>query len=363
MADGAIAARFRLAYPGFALDIDLELPGRGVTALFGPSGSGKSTALRCMAGLARAPDGLLKICGDIWQDEARGVFVPTHRRALGMVFQDASLFSHLTVQANLDYGMTRARVTAAEAGRAALCEMLDIAALAERWPDTLSGGERQRVAIARALLTRPQLLLMDEPLASLDLARRLDVLPYLERLRDELDIPIIYVSHAPEEVIRIADEAIVIDRGRVVARGAPLDVLPSASRLVEGGRFGVVNALKTRVVTVDDAYGVTRLAHPAGEILIAARLTQREARVVMRATDVALATSEPRDTSVRTILRGRIEKIDATESALAFVTLTLVGGDRLVSAITRLALDELRLTVGADVFALVKSVALDERGL
>ncbi|MBI5013010.1 MAG: molybdenum ABC transporter ATP-binding protein [Methylocystis sp.] len=364
MADGAIAARFRLAYPGFALDVDLELPGRGVTALFGPSGSGKSTALRCIAGLARAPDGLLKIGGDVWQDEARGVFVPTHRRALGMVFQDASLFSHLTVKGNLDYGMTRARVTAAEASRDALCEMLDIAALAERWPDTLSGGERQRVAIARALLTRPQLLLMDEPLASLDVARRLDVLPYLERLRDELDIPIIYVSHAPEEVTRIADEAVVLDRGRVVARGAPLDVLPSASRLVEGGRFGVVNALKARVVAVDDAYGVTRLAHPAGEILIAARLTtQREARVVMRATDVALATSEPRDTSVRTILRGRIEKIDATESALAFVTLTPVGGDRLVSAITRLALDELRLTVGADVFALVKSVALDERGL
>jgi molybdate transport system ATP-binding protein len=363
MGNGAIAARFRLAYPGFALDIDLELAGRGVTALFGASGSGKTTALRCMAGLARAPDGLLKIGGDVWQDESRGVFVPTHRRALGMVFQDASLFSHLTVKGNLDYGMTRARVTAAEAGREALCERLDIAALAERWPDTLSGGERQRVAIARALLTRPQLLLMDEPLASLDVARRLDVLPYLERLRDELDIPIIYVSHAPEEVTRIADEAVVLDRGRVVARGAPLDVLPSASRLVEGGRFGVVNALKARVLAVDDAYGVTRLAHPAGEILIAARLTQREARVVMRATDVALAMSEPRDTSVRTILRGRIEKIDATDSALAFVTLTLVGGDRLVSAITRLALDELRLTVGADVFALVKSVALDERGL
>lgn len=364
MADDAVITRLAFAYPSFALELDLVLPGRGVTALFGPSGSGKTTALRCLAGLARAPQGFVSICGETWQDEARGVFLPTHRRALGVVFQEASLFPHLTVKGNLDYGMKRAGVTAAAANRDALCALLDIAALADRFPESLSGGEKQRVAIARALVTRPRLLLMDEPLAALDVARRLDVLPYLEKLRDELDIPIVYVSHAPEEVARIAHEVVVLERGRVVARGAPLDVLPGASRLIEGGRFALANALAARVASFDTRYGVTRLTHPSGEIVVAAHVSLDCApRVIVKATDVAIAKSRPTDTSVRTILRGRIVKIDASESPLAFVRLELVGGDPLVAAVTRLALDELGLAVGAEVFALVKSVALDERAL
>jgi molybdate transport system ATP-binding protein len=186
----------------------------------------------------------------------------------------------------------------------------------------------------------------------------------IERLRDEFRTPIVLVSHSAEEIARLADEAVIIDRGRVVAQGAPLDVLPGASRLIEGGRFGLINSLVARVAAVDAAYGVTRLLHPAGEILVAATLPDMvETRVAVKATDVALARSPPADTSVRTILRGRIVKIDSNGGPLAFVTLELVGGEKLVAAVTRLALDELGLAKGAEAFALVKSVALDERAL
>lgn len=362
-ATAAIYAKFRLDYPRFALDVDLDLPGRGVTALFGPSGSGKTTALRCFAGLIRAPGGRLFIGDDVWQHEAAGVFLPTYRRPLGVVFQDARLFPHLTVQGNLDYGMKRAGVPPAWAEFDAILALLGIGQLLDRTPTNLSGGERQRVAIARALLTGPRLLLMDEPLAALDLKRKLEILPYLERLRDELDIPILYVSHSPDEVARLADEVVVLDKGRVVAQGAPPDALPGASRLIEGGRFALASVLTAPAAAYDGRYGLSRLAHPAGEIVIAARLAEGRApvRVMVRATDVALARTRPVDASVRTILRGRIVKIDAAESPLAFVALELDGGERLTAAVTRLAVDELDLRPGEPVFALVKTVALDER--
>lgn len=359
-----IAASFHVAYDGFALAFEQTLPAAGITALFGPSGSGKTTLLRCFAGLLRAPGGRLRVGGEIWQDETEGVFLPPHRRPLGMVFQDAALFPHMTVRGNLHFGMTRAGLTPAAADFDAIVAMLDLGRLLERWPAALSGGEKQRAAIGRALLTRPRLLLMDEPLAALDHMRKQEILPYLERLRDGLSFPIFYVSHSMEEVARLADEAVVIDKGRVVAQGAPLDVLPGAARLIEGGRFGLTTSLVARVARVDGAYGVTRLAHPAGEILVTSRLSGAgDVRVAVKATDVALAKTRPEDTSVRTILRGRIRKIDANGSPLAFVTLDLAGDEKLVAAVTRLALDELGLSVGAEVFALVKSVALDERAL
>ncbi|MDP1536360.1 MAG: molybdenum ABC transporter ATP-binding protein [Burkholderiales bacterium] len=234
-----ILARFRHGYPGFTLDVDLELPSRGVTALFGHSGSGKTTLLRCIAGLERTANGYLAIDGTLWQDGAS--FLPTHRRPIGYVFQEASLFPHLSVRGNLEYGAKRAqslpaREGGAGGGRANLCrpasadfshivELLGIGTLLDRKPERLSGGERQRVAIARALLTAPRLLLMDEPLAALDLARKNEILPYLERLHDELEIPVLYVSHAPDEVARLADHLVVMDGGRAVAQGPLADVL------------------------------------------------------------------------------------------------------------------------------------------
>ncbi len=218
-----IDAALRLARAGFTLDVALRLPSRGVSALFGPSGCGKTTVLRALAGLERAA-GRVLLDGEPWQDDAAGTFVPTHRRAIGYVIQEAALFPHLDVRGNLDYGRRRA---GGGAGRIALdqaVELLGIGALMARRPDTLSGGERQRVAIARALAANPRLLLMDEPLAALDAARKAEVLPYLQRLHDELALPIVYVSHAIEEVTRLARQVVLLEQGRVIAAGAPAEL-------------------------------------------------------------------------------------------------------------------------------------------
>lgn len=234
-----LECRFRLDRPAFCLDIDLELPARGVTAIFGPSGSGKTTLLRCVAGLERAPGGWLSVAGEVWQDGHR--WVPTHRRSLGFVFQEPSLFPHLSVAGNLRYGQLRGT------GERRLCldgavELLGLGALLDRRPDQLSGGERQRVAIARALATAPRLLLMDEPLASLDMQRKLEILPYLERLHAELEIPVLYVSHAADEVERLADHLLVLEAGRALASGplaetlAWLDSRPEDLAAGEAGR-------------------------------------------------------------------------------------------------------------------------------
>jgi molybdate transport system ATP-binding protein len=202
MSDVGIQARFKLAFPAFTLDVDLTLPGRGVTALFGHSGSGKTTLLRCIAGLERVPGGTLRVGEDVWQDGA--AFLPTHKRPIGYVFQEASLFPHLTVRRNLEYGLKRVASSARKVSLDHAVALLGIGALLDRPPDPLSGGEKQRVAIARALAVSPRLLLMDEPLAALDLARKQEILPYLERLHDELEIPLLYVSHAPDDVARLA---------------------------------------------------------------------------------------------------------------------------------------------------------------
>ncbi|HEX5756043.1 MAG TPA: molybdenum ABC transporter ATP-binding protein, partial [Arenimonas sp.] len=215
-----IAAKFALDWPGFALDVELALPARGVSALFGPSGSGKTTVLRCLAGLERAR-GAMRVGNEVWQDQAR--FLPTHRRPIGYVFQDAALFPHLSVLGNLRYGQRRSRDASSVDLKQAI-ELLGIGDLLDRKPDTLSGGERQRVAIARALAVGPRLLLLDEPLAALDAARKREVLPYLETLHESLDIPVVYVSHSSDEVARLADHLVLLDAGRVRAQGPLLQL-------------------------------------------------------------------------------------------------------------------------------------------
>ncbi|MDE2310249.1 MAG: molybdenum ABC transporter ATP-binding protein, partial [Betaproteobacteria bacterium] len=218
-----IAARFKLAYTAFVLDVDLELPARGITALFGPSGSGKTTLLRCIAGLERTTDGLLRVHDEVWQDGAN--FLPAHRRPLGYVFQEASLFPHLSVRRNLEYGMRRIPPVERKVQSEQVVELMGLSRLIERDPAHLSGGERQRVAIGRALLSSPRLLLMDEPLSALDVASRQEILPYLERLHGELEIPVIYVSHALDEVARLADHVVMLEQGCVIASGAPSEIL------------------------------------------------------------------------------------------------------------------------------------------
>jgi molybdate transport system ATP-binding protein len=227
----AIHARFKLDYTGFTLDVDLDLPSHGVTALFGHSGSGKTTLLRAIAGLERVPGGYLAVNGEVWQDDEQGIFLPTHQRPLGYVFQEASLFAHLNVRRNLEYGLKRVPEQQRRVSLDKAIELLGIGHLQERMPNALSGGERQRVGIARALAVSPQLLLMDEPLAALDLKRKGEILPYLERLHDELDIPVLYVSHSPDEVARLADHLVLMENGQVLASGALTETLAVWTRM------------------------------------------------------------------------------------------------------------------------------------
>jgi len=217
--------RLTLPRADFALQTDLQLPARGITVLFGASGSGKTSLLRCVAGLERAQDARVVVAGETWQNDAAQVFLPTHRRALGYVFQEASLFRHLDVQGNLQYGMKRTPSPQAAQTLQAAIELLGIGHLLRRRPDQLSGGERQRVAIARALATAPKVLLLDEPMAALDLARRQEILPWLEKLRDELSIPMLYVTHSADELARLADHLVVLARGQVKAAGPVHEVL------------------------------------------------------------------------------------------------------------------------------------------
>lgn len=355
----AIRARFRLDYPAFALDIDLNLPCRGVTALFGPSGSGKTTALRCVAGLVRAPGGRLIIGDDIWQDETTDFFLPTYRRPLGMVFQDASLFPHLSVHANLNYGMKRSGATPASSGFDAIVALLGIESLLDRMPLNLSGGERHRVAIARALLTRPRLLLMDEPLAALDLKRKLEVLPYLERMRDELDIPILYVSHSPDEVARLADHLVLMENGGIVASGSLAETLaridlPSAFADDAGV---VLNA----VVAEHEEDELTRLEFAGGEILVSRRPEQvgRRLRCRIHARNVSLAIDHHADTSILNILPATVVAFAQTDTpGHVLVQLALRDGSPLLSRITERSRRQLGIVGEAKVWAQVKAVAL-----
>ncbi len=354
----SIAAAFRMEYPGFSLDVDLNLPARGVTALFGHSGSGKTTVLRCFAGLNRAPRGRLVVEGQVWQDEAQGIFLPTHARPLGLVFQEASLFPHLSVRKNLEYGMKRAGNKRGE-GFDACVDLLGIRPLLDRAPERLSGGERQRVAIARALLTRPRLLLMDEPLAALDGKRKAEILPYLTRLREELDIPVLYVTHSPDEVARLADHLVLLDNGQVAASGplaetlARLD-LPTA---VSDDAGVVVEGL---VAGHDAAYHLLALDFPGGRVQVAhgPENPGKRLRFQVRARDVSLSLSERDDSSILNRVPATVAAIaDADTPAHVLVRLE-AGGTPLLARITRRSRDQLQLQPGKSVWAQIKAVAL-----
>jgi molybdate transport system ATP-binding protein len=357
-ADSAIHACFHLDWPGFTLDVDLSLPGRGVTALFGHSGSGKTTLLRCLAGLERQGSGSLRFKGDVWQDSACGIFRPTHQRPLGYVFQEASLFAHLSVKKNLDYGRKRVngghKVSLDHA-----VELLGIGHLLDRMPDRLSGGERQRVAIARALATSPELLLMDEPLAALDLKRKNEILPYLERLRDELEIPVFYVSHSPDEVARLADHIVLLSEGRVVAAGGLRETL---ARLDLPTAFtedaGVV--IEAVVTSHDDAYYLTRLDFPGGNVVVARRpeAINRRLRFRVHARDVSLTLTRAEGTSISNLLPASVTEIAAADTPAHVLVRLDAHGTPLIARITRRSLDHLNIIPGKCLWAQIKAVAL-----
>ena len=377
-----IGAQFTHCYDEFVLDVDLALPAKGVTVLYGQSGSGKTTLLRCLAGLVHAPGGTLRVGGDHWQGDK--VFLPTHKRPIGYVFQEPSLFEHLTVAGNLSYAQKR--VDLADSSRSALSSeeviaLLGIENLLQRKPNQLSGGEKQRVAIARALFSQPELLLMDEPLASLDTQRKREILPYLEKLRHELEIPIIYVTHSIDELSRLADWVVVLDKGRVVADGSLADVLTALDSPLQLDDAGVV--LETTILSREAQWALMRVGFSGGELLLAdnGRAEGETLRVRVDARDVSLTLSQHTDTSILNTLPATVIEISACLSQGAVLVKLGLGhqsiaaldeskvideqseasrdsSEMLLSRITRRSADYLELAVGSQVWAQIKSVAV-----
>lgn len=361
MGDEPIVLRLAHQYAGFNLDVELTLPGKGVSVLFGHSGSGKTTLLRCVAGLEQATRAYLRVQGEVWQDTDRGFFLPTWKRAIGYVFQEASLFPHLNVHGNLTFGMRRAGGRINEDEVLAASRQLGIDHLLTRKPDGLSGGERQRVAIARALLTRPRLLLMDEPLSALDHARKQEILPYLERLHDELDIPMLYVTHQIEEAARLADQLVLLERGRVLASG-PLDETLARLDLPLARDHEASVVISAEVVGHDERWHLTRLRFAGGDIFVSQRVFAPGKRVRVRilARDVSIALNSDHASSIQNRFACHVVEMGNTEDPAQCMVSLKAGGTTLLARITRLSADQLALAVGQEVWAQVKAVALLE---
>lgn len=349
-----IEADFHLQLADFALAAKLELPARGVTALFGPSGAGKSTVLRCLAGLSRPQRGRLVVNGNIWQDENN--FVPPHSRAVGMVFQDLALFPHLNVQQNLDFGANRCRKTKNQADPN-LLELLGIAHLLQRRTETLSGGEKQRVAIARALYSAPELLLLDEPLAALDAARKAELLPYLENLHEQLEIPVVYVSHAPVEVVRLADHIVLLDQGRITRSGPALEVFPDLENMVQSKEQAFAMLLG-RIQVHDDGDHLSAVA--LGDATMWVRRIDKpvgsSVRLRVFARDVSLTRQASEGSSILNTLPTCIESMEESEPGRTLVKLQL-GENTLYSRITSRSARTLNLQPGQQIYAQIKGVA------
>ncbi|MGL6161950.1 molybdenum ABC transporter ATP-binding protein [Microbulbifer sp.] len=357
----SIHTRFLVTFPSageqpFCLDVDATLPGRGISAIFGHSGSGKTTLLRCIAGLQRNDGARLVVNGDIWQDGR--LFLPAHKRPLGYVFQEASLFPHLSARGNLDYAVKRGGKRRPELIEHVI-SLMGIEPILGRYPEQMSGGERQRVAIARALLIRPRLLLMDEPLASLDTARKQEILPYLERLRSEFDIPILYVSHSIDEVARLADHLLVLDRGRVAAQGEVSGVLSRLDLPLRlGEETGVV--LQGRVLERDKRWHLVRIGFAGGELWLrdGGDPLEQQIRVRILARDVSLALESHGDTSILNRLPVEVTELAPdSDDAMALVRLKC-GASHIIARLTRRSVDHLGIAPGKKVWAQIKSVAI-----
>jgi molybdate transport system ATP-binding protein len=360
-----IHLQINIARSAFLLNLDIQLPEQGITAIFGPSGSGKTTLLRAVAGLEKNPQGLIQIGENIWQGTKQGIYLPTWQRPLGYVFQESSLLPHLSVTENLNFGLKRAWKAASsaqtEANKAlqASVELLGIGSLLQRMPNELSGGERQRVAIARAIAMQPELLLMDEPLASLDAARRQEIFPWLDRLRDELKMPMLYVTHSAEEVARLADHLVVLDQGHVKAQGSVNAVLTQVvNPVVVGEDAGALIA--GCIGAVDAQWHLSRVDFNGGCIWMrdAGLPVGKAVRIRILARDVSLATSEPTNTSIQNQLRGSIQSITSDPHPSQVMVVLKCGAEEVLARVTNRAVNELALQVGMPVWAQVKSVAL-----
>ncbi|MDR0203398.1 MAG: molybdenum ABC transporter ATP-binding protein [Delftia acidovorans] len=356
--NGFIEARLHLARADFSLDVDLKLPGHGVTALFGPSGCGKTTCLRSLAGLERA-QGRVTVNQKIWQDDQSRQWLPTHQRALGYVFQEASLFAHLSVQKNIAYGLKRTPAERRKISREHAVELLGIGHLLERMPATLSGGERQRVAIARALATSPEVLLMDEPLAALDAQRKAEVLPYLEQLQRQLQIPIVYVSHSMDEVARLAQHMVLLNAGRVLAQGSVTELLSNLDLPLAHGDVAS-SVVHASVQSHDAADHLSTLLFDGGQLqLVMARPRPVGSQVQLRvqARDVSLSLSRPEASSILNILPMQVLNLREDGPGQTMVSLQ-AGSTRLLARITQHSARALALQTGMRVYAQIKGMAL-----
>lgn len=352
----SIQARFCVERQDFSLDVDLTIPGRGVTVVFGPSGCGKTTLLRSISGLERCPDGYLKVGDSVWQDDKH--FIAPYKRPLGYVFQEASLFAHLNVKANLEYGMKRVPVSDQKVSLERAIELLGIGALLDRRADQLSGGERQRVSIARALAVSPELLLMDEPLSSLNLERKQEIMLYLQSLHNELDIPIIYVSHSLGEVARLADHMVLLDNGRVRATG---DVTELFSRLdlpiAQSDKAAAF--IQATIVEHDEAFGLTYLDFAGGRLSVIRQNMPIGATVRLRivARDVSLTLERQTGTSILNAFPVVVEEI-ISEGVSQLMIRLMANGVPILCRTSLKSATILDLKPGMRVYAQVKTVAL-----
>ncbi|MCP5415548.1 MAG: molybdenum ABC transporter ATP-binding protein [Chromatiaceae bacterium] len=353
-----IHLHFSLALSGFDLDVAAEIPGQGVTALFGRSGSGKTSLLRCIAGLERPTHAYLRINGVLWHDSVQHLFVPPQQRGIGYVFQEGVLFPHLRVRDNLLYGFRRTPGAEQVESLQRVVDLLGLQTLLQRYPVQLSGGEKQRVAIGRALLNNPRLLLMDEPMASLDRSHKKEIIPYLECLHRSTSIPIIYVTHDPDELIRVSDYLLLIEAGRLIAQG-PLEQMLARIDLpiARGDDAGAL--VSATVLEHDEQFHLSRVGFAGGELTVSAidQPPGSEIRIRIQAKDVSLALEAPGPTSIMNILPARVVEMQAHGRGRMVVRLD-VGGVPVLARITQKSQQRLALHPGSQVYAQIKSVAL-----
>lgn len=352
----SLSARFAARLGGFELAVDLVIPESGITAVYGDSGAGKTTLLRAIAGLDRHADASLKFGEQIWQDADH--FVPTHQRKLGYVFQEASLFRHLNVRGNIEYGLKRVPAYRRNATLDQTIELLGLQPLQQRMPDSLSGGERQRVAIARALAASPKILLMDEPLAGLDRQRKLEILPYIESLHQSLRIPVIYVSHFPNEVARLADHLVLLEAGRVIASG-PVGEMLTRLDLPLAQDHKSAALIEATVVAHDDHYQLTYLKFAGGQFSVERMQLEvgSDVRLRLAARDVSLTLERQINTSILNVFAAVVDEIQTAGAAQMLVRLDC-SGVPVLARITRKSAEALQLAIGTRVFAQAKTIAL-----
>lgn len=341
----------------FCLRANFALASRGITVLFGPSGCGKTTLLRCVAGLTRG-EGVVKVGDQLWQDDSQGIFLPTYQRRLGYVFQEASLFEHLTAKGNIEFARKRAAQPVSDARLQEIVELLGIGPVLGKSSTSLSGGERQRVAIARALSMTPDILLMDEPLSALDMARKQEFIPWLEQLRDELPIPILYVTHSPSEMRQLANRLLLLDRGAMVDEGNPTEVLYRQGLREQSEHIEVLLEGVVDMVDAEWKLSHVRVGDLALEVAGDLGAVGRKVRVSILARDVSLTRVRPQESSIRNIVAATVTEIHPLESRGQVLVSLLAHGEKMLAMISALSQHTLQFQVGDTLFAQVKAVSL-----